>query len=208
MRQAPSAPYASLISHSHLQEKSAATAREVARTIYEGDRGRDETLVMHVLQHDVCAQDRQRVQKTDAVLVVASKDPIRDGRIRSDGWALRFGVLDIWPITPLCDELHHVVLVGTVVVVFIACTEDFVNGWHLERSENSQAWAALMTRFAAPDVMTDGESGFGKARRVAWSNTRVQSCVFHAFEQVKLCTIIRPKLQAVIGCAISYQAPL
>ncbi|RDC32715.1 4Fe-4S ferredoxin, partial [Eggerthella lenta] len=36
MRQAPSAPYASLISHSRLQEKSAATAREVARTIYEG----------------------------------------------------------------------------------------------------------------------------------------------------------------------------
>ena len=38
MRQAPSAPYASLISHSRLQEKSAATAREVARTIYEGDK--------------------------------------------------------------------------------------------------------------------------------------------------------------------------
>ena len=35
VQQAPSAPYAQLISYSRLQEKSAATARKVARAIYE-----------------------------------------------------------------------------------------------------------------------------------------------------------------------------
>lgn len=69
--------------------------------------------------------------------------------------------------------------------MLIACTEDCVIGWHLARGENSQAWAALMARIAAPDVVvTNGGSGFGKTRRVVWSNTSVQCCVFHAFEQV------------------------
>lgn len=109
---------------------------------------------------------------------------------------------DIWPIAPVCDEVHHVVHVdgiwlGRAAVVLIACTKDYVIGWHLARSENSQAWVALMARIAPPDVVVcDGGSGFEKARRVAWPNTRVQRCVFHAFDQVKRCTTTRPKLQA------------
>lgn len=109
---------------------------------------------------------------------------------------------DIWPIAPACDEIHHAVHVdgiwlGRAAVVLIACTKDHVIGWHLARSENSQAWAALMARIAPPDVVVcDGGSGFEKARRVAWPNTRVQRCVFHAFDQVKRCTTTRPKLQA------------
>ena len=109
---------------------------------------------------------------------------------------------DRWPIAPVCDEVHHVVHVdgiwlGRAAVVLIACTKDYVIGWHLARSENSQAWVALMARIAPPDVVVcDGGSGFEKARRVAWPNTRVQRCVFHAFDQVKRCTTTRPKLQA------------
>lgn len=116
-------------------------------------------------------------------------------RITSEFWS-------IWPIAPLCDEVHHVVHVdgiwlGRQAVVLIACTSDYVIGWHLARSEHSQAWAALMARIAAPDVVvSDGGSGFEKARRAVWPDTRVQRCTFHAFEQVKRCTTTRPKLQA------------
>ena len=108
----------------------------------------------------------------------------------------------IWPIAPVCDEIHHVVHVdgiwlGRSVVILIACTKDHVIGWYLSRSENSQAWAALMARIAPPDaVVTDGGDGFEKARRAVWPRTCVQRCTFHAFEQVKRQTTTRPKLQA------------
>ena len=109
---------------------------------------------------------------------------------------------DLWPVAPVCDEVHHVVEVdglwlGRNVVIMIACTEKHVIGWHLARSENAQAWAALMARIAPPDVViTDGGKGFEKARRAVWPNTRVQRCVFHAFCQVKRQTTTRPRLQA------------
>lgn len=105
-------------------------------------------------------------------------------------------------MAPVCDEVHHVVEVdglwlGRDVVIMIACTEKHVIGWHLARSENAQAWAALMARIAPPDVViTDGGKGFEKARRAVWPNTRVQRCVFHAFCQVKRQTTTRPRLQA------------
>lgn len=108
----------------------------------------------------------------------------------------------IWPIAPACDEIHHVVHVdgiwlGRKAVMLIACTKDHVVGWHLARSESSQAWAALMARIAPPDVVvSDGGSGFEKARRAVWPATRVQRCTFHAFGQVKRCTTTRPRLQA------------
>lgn len=108
----------------------------------------------------------------------------------------------IWPVAPICDEVHHIVHVdgiwlGRAAVILIACTEDYVIGWHLARSEHSQAWAALMVRIAPPAVViTDGGNGFEKARRVVWPATRVQRCTFHAFEQVKRQTTTRPKLEA------------
>lgn len=54
-----------------------------------------------------------------------------------------------------------------------------------------------MARIAPPEVVvTDGGSGFQKARRQAWPDTRVQRCTFHAFEQVKRYTTTRPRTQA------------
>lgn len=116
-------------------------------------------------------------------------------RLTSEFWSL-------WPMAPVCDEVHHVVHVDGIwlkreCVVLIACTEDHVIGWHLARSESAAAWTALLARIAPPDVVvTDGGGGFEKARRAAWPSTRVQRCTFHAFEQVKRCTTTRPKTQA------------
>lgn len=115
--------------------------------------------------------------------------------LTSEFWSL-------WPTAPVCDEIHHVVHVDGIwlkrsCVILIACTEEHVVGWHLARSESSQAWAALMARMAPPDVVvTDGGSGFERARRAAWPETKVQRCTFHAFEQVKRCTTTRPRTQA------------
>lgn len=109
---------------------------------------------------------------------------------------------DLWPVSPICDEIHHVVHVdglwfGRLAVVLIACTKDHAIGWHLARSESAEGWVALMSRIAAPDVVvSDGGNGLEKARRIVWPTTRVQRCTFHAFEQVRRCTTRKPKLQA------------
>lgn len=108
----------------------------------------------------------------------------------------------LWPILPICDEIHHVVYMDGLwiakdVVLLIASTDEFVIGCHLARSENSKDWGCLMRRIAPPDVLVcDGAGGIEKARRAHWPATRVQRCLFHVFNSVKRCTTTRPKLQA------------
>lgn len=118
--------------------------------------------------------------------------------LTSEFWSL-------WPTAPVCDEIHHVIHVDGIrlkrsCAVLTACTERHVVGWRLARSESSRAWAALMARIAPPDVVVaDGGSGFERARRAVWPETKVQRCTFHAFEQVKRCTATRPRAQAGVG---------
>lgn len=108
----------------------------------------------------------------------------------------------IWPVPEAGGEMHRVIYVDGIyltreLVVLIACTDEHVVGWHMARSENSRSWEALMGKVAPPEVvMTDGGSGFEKARREAWPSTRVQRYVFHAFSQVRRYTTTRPKLLA------------
>ena len=108
----------------------------------------------------------------------------------------------IWPLPSIVDEVHRVVYVDGIyiarnVVVLIACSDEHVLGWYLARSENSGSWAALMSRIAPPlMVVTDGGSGFEKARRKVWPTTEVQRCTFHAFCQVRRYTTSRPNLEA------------
>lgn len=108
----------------------------------------------------------------------------------------------LWPIIPMCDEIHHVVYMDGIwlsrkCVILIACTDDYVIGCHLAKTENSKDWGCLMQRIASPDVLVcDGGGGIEKARRAYWPRTKVQRCTFHAFCQVKRCTTTRPKTQA------------
>lgn len=110
----------------------------------------------------------------------------------------------LWPIPEADGVVHRVIYVDGIylarnLVVLVACTDSHVVGWHLARSENSRAWRALMARIAPPEVaVSDGGSGFEKARREAWPKTRVQRCTFHAFCQVRRYTTARPNLQAGI----------
>lgn len=108
----------------------------------------------------------------------------------------------LWPIVPLCDEVHHVVFMDGIwlarkCVILIACTDNFVIGCHLARSENAKDWGCLMQRIAPPCVLVcDGGGGIEKARRQHWPSTHLQRCTFHAFCAVKRCTTTRPKTQA------------
>lgn len=108
----------------------------------------------------------------------------------------------IWPLAPVTGEIHRVIFVDGIylarnVVVLIASTDRFVVGWYIARSENARSWGALISKIAPPEiVVTDGGTGFEKARRKTWPKTKVQRCVFRAFCQVKRMTTTRPKLEA------------
>ena len=108
----------------------------------------------------------------------------------------------VWPLPPRTGEVHRVVFVDGIylsrnLVVLIASTERHVIGWYMARSENSASWSALMAPIAPPEVVvTDGGTGFEKARRRIWPQTRVQRCLFHVFAQVRKQTTSRPNLQA------------
>ncbi len=109
---------------------------------------------------------------------------------------------DIWPIATPTGEVHRVIHVDGIylarnVVVLIAYSDKTVINWYVARSENSRAWSALMTPIPPPEiVVTDGATGFEKARKKTWPSTRTQRCTFHAFGQVKRQTTTRPKTQA------------
>lgn len=115
------------------------------------------------------------------------------------------GFWALWPIIPICDEVHHVVYMDGIwlrrrCVILIACSDGHVIGCHLARLENSRDWACLMSRIAPPDVLVcDGGGGVEKARRAVWPETRMQRRTFHAFRQVERCTTTRPKTQAGVG---------
>jgi len=109
---------------------------------------------------------------------------------------------NIWPLAPTTGEIHRVIYVDGIylsrnTVVLIARSDCYVVGWYVAKSENAQAWAALLSKIAPPEVVVcDGGSGFEKARRVIWPDTRVQRCTFHIFRQIRRQTTSRPRLAA------------
>lgn len=108
----------------------------------------------------------------------------------------------LWPLPYETGEIHRVIYIDGIylardLVVLIACSDEHVISWHLARSENSRAWEALLCHIPSPEmVISDGGSGFEKARKRIWPTTRVQRCTFHAFCQVRRYTTSRPRLMA------------
>jgi len=111
---------------------------------------------------------------------------------------------DIWPMPPKIEEPRDVVYVDGIYIarkacILICCDDTNVLGWYLCRDEHSQAWKALMQRIAEPVVVvSDGGTGFNKALKKTWPNSKHQRCVFHAFCLVKRYTTSRPKTLAGI----------
>ena len=107
-----------------------------------------------------------------------------------------------WPLPPIHEQQEIAVHVDGIylarnVVVLIASCKDGVIGWYLARSESSHAWIALLRRIHEPElVVTDGGTGFEKARKALWPQVKVQRCLYHVFCQIKRLTTTRPNLPA------------
>lgn len=111
---------------------------------------------------------------------------------------------EIWPMPPLIEKERNVLYVDGIYLskkacILICCDEKHVLGWYLCRQEHSRAWIALMKRIAAPEiVVSDGGTGFAKALKKTWPNTKHQRCVFHVFSQVRRYTTGKPQTAAGI----------
>jgi hypothetical protein len=156
-----------------------------------------------------CKATTTRKYKNDAKLLVDFLDWLLSKDLQKDmpgqGRSFRRKTAQfwkLWPPSPTIDEVHRVIYVdgiylGRKAVILIARSDEHILGWYLARTENSAAYTALLSRIAPPDmVVTDGGSGFEKARKRVWRKTKVQRCLFHVFSQVKRYTTSRPKLEA------------
>lgn len=134
-----------------------------------------------------------------------SKDAVADLKTsRATFWRKTAWVWRIWPIAPFTGEVHDVVFLDGIwlrrkAVVLIAVADGHVAGWHLAQTECAAAWAALMLRIPAPKMaVSDGSPGLAKAAGLVWPDAKIQRCTFHAANQVKRCTTLKPKLEAGI----------
>lgn len=106
----------------------------------------------------------------------------------------------LWPLSQPTGEVHDVLFVDGIyitrsLVVLIACTKRYVVAWHLAHCECSSSWAALLIKIAPPImVVTDGGSGFTKAAKALWPNTKIQRCLVHVKRQVIRKTTTNPQL--------------
>lgn len=130
-----------------------------------------------------------------------SKDAIADLKTsRATFWCKTAWAWRIWPIAPATGELHDVAFLDGIwlrrnAAVLVAVAGGHVVGWHLAQSECGSARAALMLRIPpAPKMaVSDGSPGFAAAVKAVWPNTRIQRCTFHAANQVKRCTTLKPR---------------
>lgn len=107
-----------------------------------------------------------------------------------------------WPFRPIVDEVYPVIFIdglhlGRKAVILIAPNNTHVLGWYVARSENANAWGALMARIAAPEmVVCDGGSGVQRALREHWPTSVVQRCTFHVWTNIITATTRNPRLEA------------
>lgn len=107
-----------------------------------------------------------------------------------------------WPIAPAIDEIHPVIMLDGLylnrrAVVLIAATPTAVLGWYLAQRERTSAYAHLLRKIAAPDmVIIDGGPGIRRAIAQVWPTTRIQRCIFHVQAQLMRATTQNPRLDA------------
>jgi len=107
-----------------------------------------------------------------------------------------------WALPPIYEDKEAVIHVDGLylarnIVVLIASGKQGPLGWYLARSESSHAWAALLRRISAPElVVSDGGTGFEKAQKRLWAHTKTQRCLYHVFCQIRKMTTSRPNLPA------------
>lgn len=104
---------------------------------------------------------------------------------------------NIWPIPPVCDEVHHVVPMDSIwlacnkAVILIACTDNYVIGCHLAKTENSRAGdASCEGSLLLTCLFATGHAESGRSCGHVGLGSRCKGAPSMSFAQLK--DVLRP----------------
>lgn len=108
-----------------------------------------------------------------------------------------------WGVAPrleLTGEIYPVILLDGIgvgsMVCLIARTPDYVIGWEWAGWESSITWSKLLEKFPAPAIVVcDGQKGILLAIARCWPRTRIQRCIFHVWQNIRVKLTLHPKTE-------------
>jgi len=108
---------------------------------------------------------------------------------------------DIAPKPERTGEIYPVILLDGIgvgsLVCLIARTPKAVTDWHWAGWESSNTWEKLLERLPAPAVVVcDGQKGILLAIARCWPRTRVQRCIFHVWQNIRVKLTLHPQTEA------------
>jgi len=109
-----------------------------------------------------------------------------------------------WQIIPspmLTGEVYPVILLDGIrigsLVCLIARTPKHVIGWIWAGWESSITWEKLLGKLPAPAVVVcDGQKGILLAVARCWPQARIQRCIFHVWQNVRVKLTLHPQTEA------------
>ena len=109
-----------------------------------------------------------------------------------------------WQVIPkpkLTGEIYPIILLDGIrigsLVCLIARTPKYVIGWTWAGWESSITWEKLLEQLPAPAVVVcDGQKGILLAIARCWSKTRIQRCIFHVWQNIRVKLTLHPQTVA------------
>jgi len=109
-----------------------------------------------------------------------------------------------WSVAPrpeLTGEAYPVILLDGIgvgsLVCLVARTPNYVIGWVWVGWESSITWSKLLEQFPPPAVVVcDGQKGILLAIARCWPKTRIQRCVFHVWQNIRVKLTLHPLTEA------------
>ena len=109
-----------------------------------------------------------------------------------------------WSVAPYPEqtgEVYPVILLDGIgvgsLVCLVARTPDYVIGWCWVGWESSTTWAKLLAQFPAPVVVVcDGQKGILLAIARCWPKSRIQRCIFHVWQNIRVKLTLHPLTEA------------
>ncbi len=106
-----------------------------------------------------------------------------------------------WEIAPkpeVTGELYPIILIDGIrvgsMVCLIARTPTAVIAWQWVGWESGNTWSLLLGRLPAPLVIVcDGQKGVLLAIVRCWPKTRIQRCVFHVWQNIRVKLTLHPQ---------------
>jgi len=101
----------------------------------------------------------------------------------------------------LTGEIYPIILLDGIrigsLVCLIARTPNAVIAWHWAGWESSNTWAKLLEQLPAPTVVVcDGQKGNLLAIARCWPKARVQRCLFHVWQNIRVKLTLHPLTEA------------